>query len=63
MSGGPYGPRGVLSDFEGGGEGGFPKVYNRTDPIYVDVANLIIRKKLDTRIQNPGSLSVQIRKL
>ena len=32
MSGGPYGPRGVLSDFEGG-EGGVPKVYNRTDPI------------------------------
>ena len=31
VSGGPYGPRGVLSDFEGGG--GVPKVYNRTDPI------------------------------
>ena len=31
VSGGPYGPRGVLSDFEGGG-GGVPKVYNRTDP-------------------------------
>ena len=32
MSGGPYGPEGVLSDFEGGGGGGVPKVYNRTDP-------------------------------
>ena len=29
VSGGPYGPRGVLSDFEGGG---VPKVYIRTDP-------------------------------
>ena len=37
VSGGPYGPRGFLSDFEGGwGEGGWvPKVYNRTDPIHV----------------------------
>ena len=25
MSGGPYGPRGVLSDFEGGGGGGSPR--------------------------------------
>ena len=33
VSGGPYGPGGVLSDFEGGG-GGVPKVYSRRDPIY-----------------------------
>ena len=32
MSGGPYGRRGVLSDFEGGG---VPKGYNRTDPSQV----------------------------
>ena len=32
MSGGPYGPGGVLSDFGGGGEGGVPKVYSRRDP-------------------------------
>ena len=32
VSGGPYGPRGVLSDFEGG----VPKVYNRTDPKFND---------------------------
>ena len=25
VSGGPYGPRGVLSDFGGGGEGGGPQ--------------------------------------
>ena len=25
VSGGPYGPRGVLSDFEGGGGGGGPQ--------------------------------------
>ena len=31
-TGGPYRPGGVLSDFEGEGEGGVPKVYNRTDP-------------------------------
>ena len=31
MSGGPYGPGGVLSDF-GGGRGGVPKVYSRRDP-------------------------------
>ena len=31
MSGGPYGPGGVLSDFWGG-EGGVPKVYSRRDP-------------------------------
>ena len=33
MSGGPYGPGGVLSDFGGGGEGGVPKVYSRRDPL------------------------------
>ena len=32
VSGGPYGPGGVLSDFEGGGGGGVLKGYNRTDP-------------------------------
>ena len=32
MSGGPYGPGGVLSDFEGGEGGGGPKGYNRRDP-------------------------------
>ena len=32
MSGGPYGPGGVLSDFGGGGGGGVPKVYSRRDP-------------------------------
>ena len=38
MSGGPYGPGGVLSDFFffffflGGGGGGVPKVYSRRDP-------------------------------
>ena len=31
ISGGFYGPRGVLSDFEGGG-GRIPKEYSRTDP-------------------------------
>ena len=35
ISGGPYGPRGVLSDFEGGV--GVPKVYNRTDPVIVSL--------------------------
>ena len=35
MSGGPYGPGGVLSDFEGGV--GVPKVYNRTDPVIVSL--------------------------
>ena len=36
LSEGPYGPGGVLSDYEGGGKGGSqfgdPKVYSRTDP-------------------------------
>ena len=33
MSGGPYGPGGVLSDFGGGGgRGVVPKVYSRRDP-------------------------------
>ena len=35
ISGGPYGPGGVLSDFEGGV--GVPKVYNRTDPVIVSL--------------------------
>ena len=35
MSVGPYGPGGVLSDFEGGV--GVPKVYNRTDPVIVSL--------------------------
>ena len=35
MSGGPYGPGGVLSDFGGGGEGGgAPKGYNRKIPTF-----------------------------
>ena len=29
----PYGRRGVLSLFEGGGGGGVPKVFSRKDPI------------------------------
>ena len=36
VSGGPYGPGGVLSDFEGG-RGGVPKVYNRRDPEILDL--------------------------
>ena len=36
MSGGPYGPGGVLSDFLGGGGGGVPKVYSRRDPTEID---------------------------
>ena len=35
ISGGPYGPGGVLSDFEGGV--GVPKVYNRTYPAIVSL--------------------------
>ena len=35
ISGGPYGPGGVLSDFEGGV--GVPNVYNRTDPVIVSL--------------------------
>ena len=38
MSGGPYGPEGVLSDFEGG----VPKVYNRTDPSIITITNVLL---------------------
>ena len=39
MSVGPYGPGGVLVNFEGGGRGGVPKVFSRKDPGHLVVPN------------------------
>ena len=36
----PYGRRGVLSLFEGGGRGGVPKVFSRKDPKDITIAGL-----------------------
>ena len=53
MSGGPYGPGGVLSDLGGGrgGGGGVPKVYSRRDPR--SAVTHILKKKGCNSVREP----------
>ena len=55
MSVGPYGPGGVLGNFEGGGggggEGGAPKVFSRKDPC-TQIANCICLKLQNVFVSN-----------
>ena len=58
MSVGPYGPGGVLGNFEGGGGGGGPKVSSRKDPKKLrtdnqnELENMKIEKCLESNFTN-----------